>query len=69
MDTIDVRIKFHAKPEEVKSVAIMQSLVYSIQDKINADLKTRIFNQFKTPNGFSKLRAEGNLNLKQRENF
>jgi hypothetical protein len=42
---------------QVRSIAIVQSLIYSIQDKISADIKTKFINTFETPNGISKLKT------------
>lgn len=48
---------------KVRSIAIVQSIVYSIQNKISADIKTKFVNIFDTPYGISKLRAQGDLIL------
>lgn len=64
VDEIDVRIKLHTNPKELRSIAIMQSFSSSLENQIKADIKTRVFNQFTTPNGFTKLRVQGQFNFK-----
>ena len=54
---------------QVRSIAVVQSLIYSIQNKISADSKTKFVNIFETPNGISKLSTQGQLVLNQKENY
>lgn len=54
---------------KVRSVAVVQSLIYSIQDKISADIRTKFISTFETPNGISKLSTQGQLILNQKENY
>lgn len=54
---------------QVRSIAVVQSLIYSIQNKISADIKTKFVNIFETPNGISKLSTQGQLVLNQKENY
>ena len=49
---MDVKIAVNLDPTKIKNVAILQTVVYSIQDTINADIKTTFFNQFFFPDGF-----------------
>lgn len=53
----------------IKNIAILQSAVYSISSKVEADIQVRFMNQFVTPQGVSRLSVQGSLDLVQRENF
>ena len=50
-------------PQEVKSVVILQSLNYGVDEVLSAKMKLPIFSIFQTPNGFAKLYVSGTLNL------
>jgi len=56
-------------PNEVKSVVILQSLNYGVDEILSAKMKLPIFSIFQTPNGFAKLHASGTLNLHQKSAF
>jgi len=43
--------------------------VYSIEDSISADIKSRFINTFSTPEGILSLSTQGSLVLNQKENF
>jgi len=53
----------------IRNIAVLQSVVYSIHGKVEADIKTRFMNTFSTPRGVLKLSAQGSLDLVQKENF
>ena len=44
-------------PHEVKSLVILQSINYGIEETLSAKMKLPIFSIFQTPNGFAKLHA------------
>ena len=50
-------------PKDVKSVVILQSLNYGIEEVLSAKMKLPILSIFQTPNGFAKLHVSGTLNL------
>jgi len=56
-------------PAAIRNIAVLQSVVYSIHGKVEADIKTRFMNAFSTPRGVLKLSAQGSLDLVQKENF
>ena len=66
VDSIDVQVSFNSNGEAIRNIIVMQSVVYSIKDKINANILVRLLNQFDTPNGLSKLTAQGTLVLNQK---
>ena len=52
---MEVKIAVNLPAASIRNVAIMQTMVYSIKDRIHADIKTRLFNQFAMPGGFKRL--------------
>lgn len=56
-------------PADVKQILVLQSLSYSLQDKVQIDFKLPIFNVFQTPYGFSHFQASGNLVMSQKDSF
>ena len=54
---------------KIRSVIVLQSVVYSVKDQINANLKKHFYNQFETPHGLKTLNAMGEIKLHQKENF
>ena len=56
-------------PQEVKSVVILQSINYGVEEMLSAKMKLPIFSIFQTPNGFAKLHVHGTLNLHQKSAF
>ena len=60
-DLVEVKIAVNLPAASIRNVAIMQTIVYSIKDNINADIKTRLFNQFAIPGGFKRLNVQGEL--------
>jgi len=69
VDSLRVSIGINTKAKDIRNIAILQSVVYSIDSKISADIRTRFFNQFTFPNGCTRLTTQGQLKLMQRENF
>lgn len=59
----------HAPARSIRSISILQTVVYSIDTKISADIKSKFMNTFSTPNGFSRLQTQGQIDLVQKENF
>ena len=57
------------QPADVKSVVILQSISYGIEEMLSAKMKLPIFSIFQTPNGFAKLHVNGQLNLQQKSAF
>ena len=47
------------QPADVKSVVILQSISYGIEEMLSAKMKLPIFSIFQTPNGFAKLHVHG----------
>lgn len=68
-DQVEVKITMKTDGAAIRNIAILQSVVYSIHGKVEADIKTRFMNAFSTPRGVSKLSAQGSLELVQKENF
>lgn len=66
---MEVSITMNTDGSKIRNIAILQTVVFSIQDKIDADLKVRFLNDFATPNGVSSLSAQGSIHLEQKENF
>ena len=50
-------------PQDVKSVIVLQSLNYGVEEVLSAKMKLPIFSIFQTPNGFAKLHVSGTLDL------
>jgi len=68
-DQLEINIKFNADGSKIRNIALLQTVIYSISDQIEADIKVRMMNDFDTPNGVSKLSAQGTLDLLQKQNF
>jgi len=68
-EQLEVSITMNTDGSKIRNIAILQTVVFSIQDKIDADLKVRFLNDFSTPNGVSSLSAQGSIHLEQKENF
>lgn len=62
-DKIDVKIAVNTDPTKIRSVIVLQEMIYSIDSIINADIKKHFFNQFDTPNGFTSLTVQGEIQL------
>lgn len=68
-DQIEVRVQMVADGSKIRNVAVLQTVVYSIEDSISADIKSRFINTFSTPGGMTALNSQGALVLNQKENF
>ena len=68
-DQIELKFTVNTDGSKIRNIAIIQSIVYSIDTKISADIKSFLVNSFSTTNGLSKLVAQGQINLVQKENF
>ena len=68
-DQIELKFTVNTDGSKIRNIAIIQSIVYSIDSKISADIKSFLVNSFTTTNGLSKLVAQGQINLVQKENF
>jgi len=44
VDSLRVSIGINTKAKDIRNIAILQSVVYSIDSKISADIRTRFFN-------------------------
>jgi hypothetical protein len=66
-DYINVKISLNVDGSKIRNIAFIQSAAYSINQKVSADLQVTFTSQFATPNGLSKLTAQGTLDLVQRE--
>ena len=68
-DQIEVKVHLTTDGSKVRNVAVLQTVVYSIEDSISADIKSRFINTFSTPGGMTALSSQGTLVLNQKENF
>jgi hypothetical protein len=56
-DLLEVHFTVNTDGSKIRNIAIIQSVVYSIDNKISADIKSMLVNSFTTNNGLSKLVA------------
>jgi len=68
-DQVEVKVQFNADGSKIRNIAVLQTVVYSLSDQIDANIKVRLMNDFNTPNGLSKLAVQGSIDLIQKENF
>ena len=64
-----MQIAVNTDAAKIRSVIVLQSVVYSLSGTINANLKEHFYSQFETPHGFKTLNAMGRIELHQKENF
>ena len=69
VDQLEIKIQFNADGSKIRNIAVLQTVIYSISDEIEADIKVRMMNDFDTPNGVSKLAVQGTIDLLQKQNF
>jgi hypothetical protein len=62
-DQIELKFTVNTDGSKIRNIAIVQSIVYSIDSKISADIKSFLVNSFSTTNGLSKMVAQGQINL------
>ena len=63
---MEIKIQFNADGSKIRNIAVLQTVIYSISDEIEADIKVRMMNDFDTPNGVSKLAVQGTIDLLQK---
>ena len=57
IDQLEVKISMNTDGAKVRNVAILQTVVYSLDKLVNANMQVRFVNQFQTPNGVQRLAA------------
>mmetsp|Transcript_6810 Transcript_6810/g.11477 ORF Transcript_6810/g.11477 Transcript_6810/m.11477 type:complete len:102 (-) Transcript_6810:481-786(-) len=58
-DHLQLSINFQANGAQIRSISIIQSIIFSINYRIEADFKLTLINNIQTPAGFSELEIQG----------
>ena len=61
-DQINVEIAVNTA-DTIRSVIVVQEVIYTLSDQIAANIRQHFYNQFDTPHGFESLTVQGEIQL------